>query len=622
MPDRDVEWSLKATDKSGPAARSAAEGMERLDDKTKKAVRSTDELGDQAGQLARKLLEARAAALGAAQAFDRTGDTKLLRDFGKINAEAQRLGRVLKTLKMGEIEPPKGPEGFFGKVVKLARESGLIAGEVAVEGIGDAFKALPGPLKVAMVGALAGAAAFAAPIIAGAIGGSVLAGIGTAGIVGGLVLAAKDPRVVQEYQGLGQRIGLKLKDASLPFVAELLAGSGKLEQAFDRQQPRIQRIAAVLATAVGPVLTDIVRAVDNIMPSIERGARTAVPIIKSIFSYVPGIASAIGRLFDAFSAGGPGAAAALGLILLQLQGLINLLAFGARMSAPFLNFFAQLVTLGGLVHQTGGEVSQLSTIVKDSGAGAGGTALSYEQLSGSLRNTANAARQLNENFDRLFQEQMGVDQANLAVKQGMISLTESIKENGRTLDTNTQKGINNVQVIQQQIANLNAKREADIAAGNGTVEASQRANAAYLSQLEGLRKTLYSLGLNKAQVDSLIDAYARLAQPQTKTFTTVYRTVGTPPGYSDEKTGHSRTGANDYGGVSGWAPHLASFAARDRAAFAAGTASNAPRTPPMEVHAETNVTVELDGTPFRAMTVRTTRAAEKRQAYRGKVGKR
>jgi hypothetical protein len=626
MPDRDVEWSLKANDRASAATNAAAAATERLADKTDKAARKTDELGDQTGQLTRKLMEARAAALGAARAFDQSGDPKILKDFQKINSEAQRLSRVLKALRPEDDSDRKvqSPNGILGKLVSFGRQAGLIAGDAAVDGIGTAFKALPAPVKTALIGALALGAAGAAPVIAGAIGGAVIAGIGAAGIGAGLVFAAKDPRVIAEYQGLGQRIGQKLQDGAVkPFVGELLAASPKLEQLFASQEPRLRRIGATLASVVGPVLNDVSRAVDNIMPSIERGAKVAVPIIRQIFSYVPGIAKAIGNLFDAFSAGGPGAAAALGILLGQLQAFINLLAFGARMSAPFLNFFGQLVTLGGLAHQSGGQVSQLSTIVKDSGLGAQAAGYSYESLSSSLQNTANAARQLNENFDRLFQEQMSVDQANLQVKQSQLQLTESIKENGRTLDANTAKGQANIQAILGSVQALNAKREADIAAGNGTVEASQRANAAYLAQLGGLRQLLYSLGLNKAQVDALIGAYERLAQPQTKVFTTVYRTQGTPPGYSDEKTGHSRTGANDYAGVSGWAPHLASFAARDRAAFAAGTGGGSmPRTPPVEVHSESNVTVELDGSPFRAMTIRTTRVAEARQAWRNKVGKR
>src|SRR5690349_15379137 len=135
MPDRDVEWSLKANDRASAATNAAAAATERLADKTDKAARKTDELGDQTGQLTRKLMEARAAALGAARAFDQSGDPKILKDFQKINSEAQRLSRVLKALRPEDDSDRKvqSPNGILGKLVSFGRQAGLIAGDAAVD---------------------------------------------------------------------------------------------------------------------------------------------------------------------------------------------------------------------------------------------------------------------------------------------------------------------------------------------------------------------------------------------------------------------------------------------------------------------------------------------------------
>src|SRR6476469_983275 len=617
MPERDAEFTLSARDNTAHATESAADGFEHVGREADKAQRKIDEVGDQAGQTARKLLEAKVAALALAREFDRTGDSKILKNFSKINRDAAGLSKVFKSLKFDAPEV-KNPGGFLGKIVKLGREAGLIGGEVAIDSFGEAFKALPGPVKGAMVGALTIGAAAAAPILAGVIEGAVVGGIGLGGIAGGLILGAQDPRVAEAYSSLSQRVMGQLTDAAKPFTGDILAAAPQLSNAFDAELPRIRRIFSELSSDVQPLLNAAIQSVHAIMPSIERAAHAAGPIIRQIAAQLPGVADAVGSLISAFSDGAPGAAAAIGIIIAQLRGMIQLLAWGARFSAPFLNFFGYLATVSHLVPDTAGQVSQLTTLVKDGGGAAAFTASSYKSLADDLGNTANMATPLQSNFDSLFNTQMSLDQANLAVNMGLQNVNKTIRDNKKTLFDSAQAGAENVQVILQQIQNLNAKREADIAAGNGTATATAQANAAYASQVEGLRKLLYSLGLNHQEVDRLISAYATLAQPQTKTFTTVYRTQGVPPGASDEKTGHARTGTNDYSAISGWAPAV--FNAGQRTAFEATGQSSMPHMPPVQVHSESSVTVLLDGKPFRAQVRATTRAAEQRQAWRGHVG--
>lgn len=621
MADRDVEFTISASDKSKAATEGAARNFETLSDKADKAARSTDKLGDQTGQLARKLLEARAAAAGLAREFDRTGDSKILREFGKINAEASRLGRVAKSIKL-DIDLPKDvktPDGLLGKFVKFGRDAGLIAGNASIESISDVWKALPGNARTAMIAGLAGVAVAAAPLIAASVEGAVVAGVGAGAIGIGAILASKDDQVKAVYTKLAGDIGGDLKRAAQPLRDELLNLVPVLGYGIGAQIPRLQRIFTSVRPILGALVHDALSAVDAIAPSIERASIVGARVLASIGQQIPGLAKSVGQLLDAFSAAGPGAADALAALVQQLSLMIRLVALGAQASAPMLNFLGYLAELTHLTPNSNKEISQLSPTLEASGQQAGLTAEQYAMLNGALGNTADRAKALGDAFDRLFSEQMGVDQANLAVNTGMLTLTDTIKNNKKSLDESTQAGAQNANVILQQIQNLDRKRQADIAAGNGTEEASQKANAAYASQIEGLRKLLYSLGLNHDEVDKLIDAYAELAKPQTKVFTTVFRQVGSQSGISDSATGHSRTGSSDYGALSSWAP--AAFAAGDRFVPAA-PGPGAPGVPAVDVHSELALTVELDGTPFRAQVARTTQAAERRQAWRAHVGAR
>ncbi len=611
MPDRDVDFQITAHDKTGPATERAADGFEHLGREADKAKRKIDDLGDESGHLARKLAEARAAAVGLAREFDRTGESKILKDFQKINAEANKLGRVMKTIK---IDDPKieNPNGFLGGLTSMARKAGLIAGDAAVDGWMEAFKALPPDIQ-AMI-AVAGVGAVAA------FEGAILGAVATGGIATGLILGAQDDRVKAAYAALGTDIMGTLKDDAKPFAESLLTLAPDLRQAFDFENPRLKRIFAELATDVRPIVDNIIAGFDRIGPALERASATGGKWLISLSSSIPALSASIGSLLDSIGPGAEGSVTALNLLILTVAGAIQVFSYANLALNPFLIGLGKLGELTGIA---GNETHKLVEHNRALATSTGLTAEQYAKLSYDLGSTVGQAHALQEAFDRLFNEQMSVDQANLAVNAGLLTLKETIKDNKKTLDEHTQSGVENNRVILQQVQYLQQQRQAAIDAGNGTVEATQQANAAYVSQLEGLRKLLYSLGLNKAQVDALIDSYERLAQPQTKIFTTVYRTVGTKPGQSDEATGHSRTGTNDYGALDGWAP------ARFNAAHAEYMASSGrdgggslPHMPPVDVHTENSFVVTLDGQPFRQMTIRTTRAAEKRAAWRTRVGSR
>jgi hypothetical protein len=616
----DVEFNIVANDKSGPAVRGAGDGLDRFGDKASKAAKKVDELGDQTGQLAKKLLEARAAALLLAKQFDATGDSKLLKDFQRANAEAGKLGRVLKTLKIDAPEI-KNPQGFLGTLTKLGREAGIISSKAIIEGAGDLWEALPGKLKAGLIAGAIGAGVIFAPEISGAIQGGILAGVG-AGLIGATVLiAAQNEKVQQEYSVLGERIMLRLKDAGKPMEQQLLASAPKLSAAFDRELPIIQRIMARAAADFGPIVDDVIAAVHEILPSLERAGAVGGDILANVLSQLPALTGAVGNLLDAFADGGRGGAAGLSLLVGEISGFINLMALLVRSSSAGLEFFGRFAEFLNLVPQSGGALTTLATAQERAAAAAGVSASSYDKLSQSLGNTANMAKQLQSNFDALFGSQMSVDQANLAVNVGMSQLTDTIKNNKKSLDQSTESGQQNVQAILNQVQALNAKREADIAAGNGTAEATAQANAAYAGNVQALRQVLINMGLLPAAVDALIAKYSEIPKNISTTVTTVYRTVGAGSTISDQATGHSQNPRGDTSAFSSWAP--ARYAAAQRAEMrAGGSGGNSSVGGPTEVHSEVSVSVLLDGEVIQPRINRTVKAARQRDAWRAKVGRR
>lgn len=621
MADRDAHFDVTATDKSGPAVTAAARGLDNLARKESEAERQMRQLERETAQLRNKMLETAAAAKVLGHEFAKTGDAKVLKDFEKLTREADKLGRVLKKIEPPKVEPPKPDASkniardLFKGLPAEAKKAGLLAGELSLQGIADSFKALPSEVKTGLIGGLVGAVAAGAPFIASALEGAVLAGIAGGGIAAGLIIAANDPRVQDAYAVLGTSITRDLSDSAKPFADELLSVAPELASAFNRQVPRIRSTFATLSTAIEPLARGAVGFADNIAPGLQRAAIAGTSIVKGLASQLPALGAAVGHLLDAFAKAGPAAKQALMGITDDVIVLIHVLALGAEAAAPLLNALAKFDSFVNPISGLNREGKETVKWVQPSGQAAGQAAVDYAQLAQSMGNTANQANALNTAFSTLFNQAMSLDQANLAVKQGYLALSQSVKDNGTSLKDNTDKGLANQQAILSQVQTLDQKRQAEIAAGNGTKEATDKANAAYASNVAALRQVLVNLGFAAADVDKLIGKYQQLAATPdiTVKVTTVYRTDGTV-----SRPGQGNSQGAKLSAMDDW--QAATFAA---GASAASRGNSIQRTGgPVEVHSEQTIYVDLDGAPFRAMTARIVSASEKRQAWRAKVGKR
>jgi hypothetical protein len=496
-------------------------------------------------------------------------------------------------------------DGLFGGLVKQGQKSGLLAGEETIDGFGAAFKALPPEVKIGMAAGLAGAAVAAAPAIVAVVNAAMLTGVGAGGLAAGIALAARDPQVDAAFTNLGAHVQSRLEKSATPFRAELIGSAQIFGDAFDRQAGRVDRIFTTLSSTVRPLAAGLSQGLENALPGVERAAQAAAPLLRDIARELPTIGRLIGQMFDAIAKGGPGADLALNFILSNVEALILGLTYLIDTLGGAANGVAVLNDKSHLLAQTiaGHPLREYAVQLATTGSAAQG-------MAGAVYNTAQAADQANAAFDRLFGELLNVDQANLAVKAGMATLTSTIKGNAKTLDENTAAGRANVGAILGQVEALDRKRQADIAAGNGTKTATDKANAAYAAQVQSLRAVLIQLGLTAAQVDNLIGKYEAIPRDISTTITTHYRQDGTP------SAGHSRITNGLDGAVGSWGP--AQFAARQ---FAAADDRGHSRTqPPTRVESNVDVAVLLDGDPVRRIAKRVTlheaRLAEWRRGRR------
>src|SRR4051812_13074542 len=109
-----------------------------------------------------------------------------------IEGEFLRAG---KSISGGNHKITSEIEGEFSKVTKSMAKSGAKAGVDAAEEMGGSFGKTLSGMGPALMPVLGGMAIAAAPLIGATIAGAVIGGAGIGGVVGGVMLAARDPRI-------------------------------------------------------------------------------------------------------------------------------------------------------------------------------------------------------------------------------------------------------------------------------------------------------------------------------------------------------------------------------------------------------------------------------------------
>lgn len=154
-------------------------------------------------------------------------------------------------------------------------------------------------------------AAAAAPLIGGVISAAVIGAAGVGGVIGGVLLAARDPRVAAAGTALGQNLlGQLEKDADV-FVGPVLANISKVEAAFGGMNDDIKKIFSGSAGFLNPLVNGILGAVKGILGGIESLVSKGKPVIDALGQTFTTIGSAVGDALTTIAGGSKSAATAL-----------------------------------------------------------------------------------------------------------------------------------------------------------------------------------------------------------------------------------------------------------------------------------------------------------------------
>lgn len=406
-----------------------------------------------------------------------------LAEIQKVAREVQRTSGI--SFKLGNDDSPVTTgvlEGLLNGLPKLGgMDSRLIAG-----------------------GAAAGLAL--APPIAAAVSGAILGAVGVGGVIGGAVLAARDPQVKAAWKQVGSTLMHELEPAGKAFTGPVTQAAFTLQNSFAKSG-----IADALAGAAGltdPLARGLGGFVEKLGPGIDRALQGARPIADMLEKKLPEFGNDLSESLSTVAAVAPGAARGLGQVVTVTGELTKqAAAAGAGLTAlnnlfPTTIGLIRLVPIGGFVQVIGTAAEQTAPKLAALGQRMSDAAGATGPLANGLKDVGGAAETAKNSLTDFYNAQLGIVDSKIAFEQALDDMRDSLKENGTSLDINGQKGRDNMKSIQDAIKD--AIRVRDELAAQGKIE---EANAAYKRMVDRIREVATQAGLTKKQIEELVKPY-------------------------------------------------------------------------------------------------------------------
>lgn len=374
------------------------------------------------------------------------------------------------------------------------------------------------------IGGLIAFAVAAAPAIAAALQAALIAGVGGAGLAAAIAAAAQDPAVQSAFSGLLDQIKSDLKSSGRQLVPALVDAAEIFRSAWYRASASVRDIFGDLGTTIVPLAQGLVAAAERAGPGLRKAFEVAVPVLQELARMLPVLGHGIGTFF-ALIADGDSSLKGMRVLVYAVSGALIILGGTIRGLAEWFGFWStvaekvyrvleKIPLLGpgfGILADT---LEAINKPADDLDGGMRSLAGSKLDLADAAKKAAEETRKLSENLGRLVSDALSASDAAIAWEAAVDAVTESVKENGRQTDISTEKGRENVGVINDAVRAALAKRDADIAMAGGekaSADAVNAANAKFREQIGQLEALLYKLGFSKAQVDALLGSYRALA---------------------------------------------------------------------------------------------------------------
>lgn len=465
---------------------------------------------------------------------------ELRREFNR--APSQELARRLHMAAMAARQASANVDSLADQLRQANRQATSLAGRLGA--VAAAAMTLGSGMSgrgQLMAGLIAGLVALA-PAIGAALQGAIIAGLGAVGLGAAIFAAFKDEDIKAVWKELFAGIGSDLKNFGRQLGPALTDSATQFRRSWADAAMSVRNLFGDLSTTIGPLTRGLIGMLREMGPGLRQAFEVAVPVLNELAGLLPVLGRAISNMFDSLSESKAGALKGIRVLVLALAGSLIMLGNTVEFLSKWFDFWSsaaeKVYSTLGKIPLLGRPFQGLADILHgvnepvgdlDSGLRImSGTTLAAAQAS---REAARAMQELHAQMTTMINAALGVDQANLAWAAAVRGVTEAVRENGRSLDINTEKGHANVTAILQAVQAAEQKRQADIEMAGGekaAASAVQAANAAFSAQIGQLEAVMRKLGFTQAEIDALLGKYRQIAKAPdiTKYIDVVIRTRG------------------------------------------------------------------------------------------------
>jgi ElaB/YqjD/DUF883 family membrane-anchored ribosome-binding protein len=396
--------------------------------------------------------------------------------------------------------------GFKKKFSKQNQPTWLLITAAFASALDDGISALPMQVKAAIVfGVLA-----ALPLLSGALAGLLTATVGAAVAGIGAFIAFQYDEVRERGKSLVDKLRLMFVDIASPFVPAMLNAMDKVEDRFDLWVPMLARIFKEAATFIDPLTDGLLDLLQGILVGIEQSFGETGAFVHELAEALDTLGQAIGQTLRILADTGDSGREAfrdfiylIGQLLIVLATMIAMLTevyHILRLTADFVNPFFAIFAEGA-----------------DRAAGA--TSILVSRNHELERSTAGVIKLTDEEAKRLKELEKslkdasdatyGIVQSQVDFQRSLDDIRESLKENGRTLDINKEKGRENVESFLKGLKDAQKETEAQVAIGKLN---AQQAAEHYNLQILAIQKLAREAGITNQQFENMFGDIIAVAQ--------------------------------------------------------------------------------------------------------------
>lgn len=381
----------------------------------------------------------------------------------------------------------KGGNAFLGLTTSLAAA------------LDDGISALPAEVKAAIVLGIVAAAPVVGALLTGAISGALI--LGFAGL--GVLIASQFEIVRLEGSEVLNDLRNILVTAGAAFVQPVLDAIALLRSGVENLSGPLANLFKTASKFIVPVTQALLAFVEGALPGLQAALDNIVDLLPTLVDGAQVLGESFGealRIITASDDAETSLAALLGGISVLTLGVAYLIRgltelFGLVIDiAPY--FFPFLFALEDGEEKTLALAN--STKIYSDEQLAAIAATNKQEIA--MRKQEAALKAAKKQIDDYIDAQYEAVHSQIDFERAIDDVTESIKENGRSLDIRGEKGRKNAEAILKGLEAARREREDNIAAGKLT---EAEAEAQYQTELARLRKTALAAGVTAKAYDDL-----------------------------------------------------------------------------------------------------------------------